>query len=167
MPKRDDINKVLIIGSGPIVIGQACEFDYSGTQACKALKKLGYEIVLVNSKGLPRSSLLCRRSGNAFRAERSRPEKHYEEVCLLTRSNSVAEMLSALRSAAGQHLAAVGGRHSLAEAVLFLALKLLGLIGTEHGVFLLSIILNSGSRRRSWQKVSGARRLTPNIHYTL
>ncbi len=49
MPKRNDINKVLIIGSGPIIIGQACEFDYSGTQACKALKKLGYEIVLVNS----------------------------------------------------------------------------------------------------------------------
>ena len=49
MPKRTDIHKVLIIGSGPIIIGQACEFDYSGTQACKALKKLGYEIVLVNS----------------------------------------------------------------------------------------------------------------------
>jgi len=49
MPRRDDINKVMIIGSGPIVIGQACEFDYSGTQACKALRKLGYEIVLVNS----------------------------------------------------------------------------------------------------------------------
>ena len=49
MPKRSDINKILIIGSGPIIIGQACEFDYSGTQACKALKKLGYEIVLVNS----------------------------------------------------------------------------------------------------------------------
>ncbi len=49
MPKRDDIHKVLIIGSGPIIIGQACEFDYSGTQACKALKSLGYEIVLVNS----------------------------------------------------------------------------------------------------------------------
>ncbi|MBO4324064.1 MAG: carbamoyl-phosphate synthase large subunit, partial [Lachnospiraceae bacterium] len=49
MPKREDIHKVLIIGSGPIIIGQACEFDYSGTQACKALKKLGYEIVLVNS----------------------------------------------------------------------------------------------------------------------
>lgn len=49
MKKRDDIHKVLIIGSGPIIIGQACEFDYSGTQACKALKKLGYEIVLVNS----------------------------------------------------------------------------------------------------------------------
>ena len=49
MPKRSDINKVMIIGSGPIVIGQACEFDYSGTQACKALRKLGYEIVLVNS----------------------------------------------------------------------------------------------------------------------
>lgn len=49
MPKRNDINKVLIIGSGPIIIGQACEFDYSGTQACKALRKLGYKIVLVNS----------------------------------------------------------------------------------------------------------------------
>ena len=49
MKKREDINKVMIIGSGPIIIGQACEFDYSGTQACKALKKLGYEIVLVNS----------------------------------------------------------------------------------------------------------------------
>jgi carbamoyl-phosphate synthase large subunit len=49
MPKRSDVKKVMIIGSGPIVIGQACEFDYSGTQACKALRKLGYEIVLVNS----------------------------------------------------------------------------------------------------------------------
>jgi carbamoyl-phosphate synthase large subunit len=49
MPKRDDIKKILIIGPGPIVIGQACEFDYSGTQACKALKEEGYEIVLVNS----------------------------------------------------------------------------------------------------------------------
>jgi carbamoyl-phosphate synthase large subunit len=49
MPKRKDIKKVMIIGSGPIIIGQACEFDYSGTQACKALRKLGYEILLVNS----------------------------------------------------------------------------------------------------------------------
>ena len=49
MPKRQDICKVMIIGSGPIIIGQACEFDYSGTQACKALRKLGYEICLVNS----------------------------------------------------------------------------------------------------------------------
>ena len=49
MPRRNDIRKVMIIGSGPIVIGQACEFDYSGTQACKALRSLGYEIVLVNS----------------------------------------------------------------------------------------------------------------------
>jgi carbamoyl-phosphate synthase large subunit len=49
MPKREDIKKVLIIGSGPIIIGQACEFDYSGTQACKALRSLGYKIVLVNS----------------------------------------------------------------------------------------------------------------------
>jgi len=49
MPRRNDIQKVMIIGSGPIVIGQACEFDYSGTQACKALRSLGYQIVLVNS----------------------------------------------------------------------------------------------------------------------
>ena len=49
MPRRTDVKKVMIIGSGPIIIGQACEFDYSGTQACKALRKLGYQIVLVNS----------------------------------------------------------------------------------------------------------------------
>ena len=49
MPRREDVKKVMIIGSGPIVIGQACEFDYSGTQACKALRELGYKIVLVNS----------------------------------------------------------------------------------------------------------------------
>src|SRR6056297_3747444 len=49
MPKRTDIQKILLLGSGPIVIGQACEFDYSGTQACKALREEGYEVVLVNS----------------------------------------------------------------------------------------------------------------------
>jgi len=49
MPRRQDIKKILLIGSGPIVIGQACEFDYSGTQACKALREEGYTVVLVNS----------------------------------------------------------------------------------------------------------------------
>ena len=49
MPRRTDITSILLIGSGPIVIGQACEFDYSGAQACKALKSEGYRIVLVNS----------------------------------------------------------------------------------------------------------------------
>ena len=49
MPKRTDIQKIMIIGSGPIVIGQACEFDYSGTQACKALSSEGFQVVLVNS----------------------------------------------------------------------------------------------------------------------
>jgi len=49
MPKRSDIKKIMLIGSGPIVIGQACEFDYSGVQACKALKEEGFEVVLVNS----------------------------------------------------------------------------------------------------------------------
>ena len=49
MPKRNDISSILIIGAGPIVIGQACEFDYSGTQACKALREEGFKIILVNS----------------------------------------------------------------------------------------------------------------------
>ena len=49
VPRRDDLKKILLIGSGPIIIGQACEFDYSGTQACKALREEGYEVVLVNS----------------------------------------------------------------------------------------------------------------------
>ena len=49
MPKRKDIKKILVIGAGPIIIGQACEFDYSGTQACKALKDEGYKVILINS----------------------------------------------------------------------------------------------------------------------
>ena len=49
MPRRTDIQSILLIGSGPIVIGQACEFDYSGTQACKALKEEGYRVILINS----------------------------------------------------------------------------------------------------------------------
>ena len=49
MPKRRDIKKILVVGAGPIIIGQACEFDYSGTQACKALKDEGYKVVLINS----------------------------------------------------------------------------------------------------------------------
>ncbi len=49
MPRRDDLHSILIIGSGPIVIGQACEFDYSGTQACRVLREEGYRVILVNS----------------------------------------------------------------------------------------------------------------------
>src|SRR3954452_15041775 len=49
MPRRDDLHRILIIGSGPIIIGQACDFDYSGTQACKALRADGYEVILINS----------------------------------------------------------------------------------------------------------------------
>ena len=57
MPKRKDIKKILVIGAGPIIIGQACEFDYSGTQACKALKDEGYKVVLVNSN--PATIMTC------------------------------------------------------------------------------------------------------------
>ena len=49
MPKRKDLRKILVVGAGPIIIGQACEFDYSGTQACKALRDEGYKVVLINS----------------------------------------------------------------------------------------------------------------------
>ena len=49
MPRRDDLNSILVIGSGPIVIGQACEFDYSGTQACRVLREEGYRVILANS----------------------------------------------------------------------------------------------------------------------
>ena len=49
MPKRTDIKKIMVIGAGPIIIGQACEFDYSGTQGCKALKEEGFEVILINS----------------------------------------------------------------------------------------------------------------------
>ena len=52
MPRRNDLRRILLLGSGPIVIGQACEFDYSGTQACKALRAEGYEVILVNSLSL-------------------------------------------------------------------------------------------------------------------
>ena len=57
MPKRNDIEKIMIIGAGPIVIGQACEFDYSGSQACKALREEGYKIILVNSN--PATIMTC------------------------------------------------------------------------------------------------------------
>jgi hypothetical protein len=53
MPKRTDINSILIIGAGPIIIGQACEFDYSGSQACRALMEEGYQVILVNSNPYP------------------------------------------------------------------------------------------------------------------
>ena len=49
MPRRKDLKKILVIGAGPIIIGQACEFDYSGTQACKALRDEGYKVILINS----------------------------------------------------------------------------------------------------------------------
>ena len=60
MPKDTSIKKILVIGSGPIVIGQGCEFDYSGTQACKALREEGYEVVLVNSNPATIISLIVK-----------------------------------------------------------------------------------------------------------
>ena len=68
MPRRNDISKILILGSGPIVIGQSAEFDYSGTQACKALKAEGYEVVLANSN--PATIMTDRRSPTALISSR-------------------------------------------------------------------------------------------------
>ena len=67
MPKRKDIKKILVIGAGPIIIGQACEFDYSGTQACKALKDEGYKVVfcLLYTSPSPRDGLLSRMPSSA------------------------------------------------------------------------------------------------------
>ena len=72
MPKRTDIHSILIIGSGPIIIGQACEFDYSGTQACKALKEEGYRVVLVNSN--PATIMTDPEFADALTSSRSRRE---------------------------------------------------------------------------------------------
>ena len=69
MPKRTDITSIMIIGAGPIVIGQACEFDYSGTQACKALKDEGYRVILVNSNPATDSSISTSVVGEASRPE--------------------------------------------------------------------------------------------------
>ncbi len=63
MPKRTDLNSILIIGAGPIVIGQACEFDYSGAQACKALREEGYKVILVNSNPATMRDRRCDRQG--------------------------------------------------------------------------------------------------------
>ncbi len=68
MPKRTDLKSILIIGAGPIVIGQACEFDYSGAQACKALREEGYKVILVNSN--PATIIQCRADWRDGRRDR-------------------------------------------------------------------------------------------------
>ncbi|MEJ5328598.1 MAG: carbamoyl-phosphate synthase large subunit [Desulfobaccales bacterium] len=86
MPKRQDIHKVLIIGSGPIIIGQACEFDYSGTQACKALRRLGYHIILVNSN--PATIMTDPGMADATYIEPLKPE-YLEEIIKVERPDAL------------------------------------------------------------------------------
>ena len=100
MPKRNDINKVMIIGSGPIIIGQACEFDYSGTQACKALRKLGYEIVLVNSN--PATIMTDTQIADQIYMEPLKPEI-IKRICLKEKPDSI---LSGLGGQTGLNLCA-------------------------------------------------------------
>ena len=71
MPRRTDLRRILLLGSGPIVIGQACEFDYSGTQACKALRAEGYQVILVNSN--PASIMTDPEMADRTYTNRSRP----------------------------------------------------------------------------------------------
>ncbi|HZG37197.1 MAG TPA: carbamoyl phosphate synthase large subunit, partial [Nodosilinea sp.] len=95
MPRRDDIKKILLIGSGPIVIGQACEFDYSGTQACKALREEGYEVVLINSN--PATIMTDPETANRTYIEPLTPEmvervieRERPDVCLPTMGGQTA-----------------------------------------------------------------------------
>ena len=92
MPKRTDLKKILIIGSGPIIISQACEFDYSGTQACKSLREEGYEVILINSN--PATIMTDPETADRTYVEPITPEavekiiegklaKFYEDVCLM------------------------------------------------------------------------------------
>ena len=78
MPKRTDLKKILIIGSGPIVISQACEFDYSGTQACKALREEGLEVILVNSN--PATIMTDPEMADRTYIEPIRSEEHTSEL---------------------------------------------------------------------------------------
>ena len=77
MPQRGDLKRILILGSGPIVIGQACEFDYSGTQACKVLRKAGYEIILINSNPASINTQLSFSGGNKLLSRWSSLIKNY------------------------------------------------------------------------------------------
>src|SRR3546814_5645004 len=86
MPRRTDIQTILVIGAGPIVIGQACEFDYSGTQACKALKEEGYRVVLVNSN--PATIMTDPDTADATYIEPiTRSEEHTSELQSLMRNS--------------------------------------------------------------------------------
>src|SRR5208282_404641 len=110
MPKRTDIKKIMIIGSGPIVIGQACEFDYSGTQACKALKSEGYEVVLVNSNPA------------TIMTDPEMADRTYIEPLTLTYLDEIIRVESEMLAASGKPgifavLPTVGGQTALNLAV--------------------------------------------------
>jgi len=105
MPRRNDIQKILVIGSGPIVIGQSAEFDYSGTQACKALKQEGYEVVLVNSN--PATIMTDPDLADRTTSSRS-PANYVEEIIrieslMLTANPALAYSHCSLQSAGKPH----------------------------------------------------------------
>ena len=94
MPKRNDIKSILIVGAGPIIIGQGCEFDYSGTQACKALREEGYKVILINSN--PATIMTDPETADKVYIEPITPE-----ICLLYTSPSPRDgLLSRMPSSA-------------------------------------------------------------------
>ena len=95
MPKRSDISSIMIIGAGPIVIGQACEFDYSGTQACKALREEGYRVILVNSN--PATIMTDPNMADATYVEPIQPE-FLERIIKLEKPNALLPTMGGLTS---------------------------------------------------------------------
>ena len=138
MPRRTDINSILVIGSGPIVIGQACEFDYSGTQACRVLREEGFRVILVNSN--PATIMTDPEFADATYIEPIQPE-YLEQVIAAERPDAL--------------LATLGGQTALNAAV---ALHESGVLA-KYGVELIGASIDAIQQGRGPGEVQGDRRL--------
>ncbi|HIM19260.1 MAG TPA: carbamoyl phosphate synthase large subunit, partial [Rhodospirillales bacterium] len=113
MPKRTDISSIMIIGAGPIVIGQACEFDYSGTQACKALREEGYRVILVNSN--PATIMTDPNMADATYVEPIQPE-FLERIIRLEKPNALLPTMggqTSLNAAMSLHKSGILDKHNI------------------------------------------------------
>ena len=113
MPKRTDISSIMIIGAGPIVIGQACEFDYSGTQACKALREEGYRVILVNSN--PATIMTDPNMADATYVEPIQPE-FLERIIRLEKPNALLPTMggqTSLNAAMSLHKSGILDKHNV------------------------------------------------------
>ena len=121
MPKRTDIKSILILGAGPIVIGQACEFDYSGAQACKALREEGYRVILVNSN--PATIMTDPEMADATYIEPI-ATPILEQIIAKERPDALLPTLKAEAPVAGKKVAVVGGGPAGLSAAFFLSHQL-------------------------------------------